>query len=104
MLPLTNHFPDTTARAFLQLALIAVAGFYFVYCWSHGGQTLPMKTWRLRLVARDGSDLGWKLAIRRYIVALPAVILCGIGFAWALVDPNREFLHDRIAGTRIVKC
>jgi uncharacterized RDD family membrane protein YckC len=58
----------------------------------------------LRLVARDGTPLNWQLATRRYLIALPAVILCGIGFAWALVDRNREFLHDRIAGTRIVRC
>lgn len=32
-----------------------VVGAYFVWFWTHGGQTLPMKTWRLRLVAADGA-------------------------------------------------
>ncbi len=104
LLPLTSHLPGAAGRMLLQAMVIVVAGFYFSYCWAHGGQTLPMKTWRLRLVARDGSPIDWKLAARRYVIALPAVVLCGIGFAWALVDRNGDFLHDRMAGTRIVKC
>ena len=26
-----------------------------------------------------------------------------LGIAWALIDPDRQFLHDRLAGTRLVR-
>jgi uncharacterized RDD family membrane protein YckC len=29
-------------------------------------------------------------------------MFCGAGILWALVDRDRQFLHDRLAGTRIV--
>ena len=31
-----------------------------------------------------------------------AVLALALPYAWALVDPDRRFLHDRIAGTRLV--
>ncbi len=46
-----------------------VVGLYFVWFWTHSGQTLPMKTWRLRVVAADGSPLSTPRAIVRYVLA-----------------------------------
>ena len=92
----------TLARHLLQGWLLFVTGAYFVYCWTHGGQTLPMKTWRIRLVMCAGGAVPARIAIRRYLFALLSLGACGLGFAWALVDRDRQFLHDRLAGTRLV--
>lgn len=75
---------------------------YFLWCWLNGGQTLPMKTWRLRLVSEDGNRLRPAQALLRYLAAWPSVCLAGIGIFWALIDKDQQFLHDRLAGTRIV--
>jgi uncharacterized RDD family membrane protein YckC len=91
-----------TARALFQLYLVALTAPYFVWQWRHGGQTLAMRTWRLRVVTRDGAPLDWARAARRYLFALAGTLLAGVGFLWALVDHERLFLHDRLAGTRIV--
>jgi uncharacterized RDD family membrane protein YckC len=90
-------------RPLFQIYLACVGGFYFIWQWTRGGQTLPMKTWRLRLVARDGAGLRTSQACARYVFALAGLLLLGAGFAWALVDRERQFLHDRLAGTRIVR-
>lgn len=91
-------------RPLFQFYLVALAGLYFVWQWLHGGQTLAMKTWRIRLVTRAGAPLGLRHALARYLFALAGVVLLGLGFLWALVDRERQFLHDRLAGTRIVNC
>jgi uncharacterized RDD family membrane protein YckC len=91
------------ARLAFQLYLLGVCGVYFVWQWTHGGQTLPMKTWRLRLVTLDGATVGARRAWARYALAAVSLLGLGLGFTWALVDPDRQFLHDRIARTRIVK-
>jgi uncharacterized RDD family membrane protein YckC len=41
-------------------------------------------------------------AVLRYLAAWPSILLFGIGILWFLVDRDKQFLHDRIAGTRIV--
>jgi len=90
-------------RYLLQLWVFVVAGAYFVGFWSHGGQTLPMKTWHIRLVdAQDGSAIGVVRAMHRYFLALLGTLALGLGFFWAIADRDRQFLHDRLAGTRLV--
>ncbi len=87
------------ARVSLQLWLLLVVGGYFVLCWSRFGQTLAMRAWRLHLTTSCGSALPGPLrASARWILAallLPASIM------WALLDRERLFLHDRLAGTRV---
>jgi uncharacterized RDD family membrane protein YckC len=75
---------------------------YFVWCWLNGGQTLPMKTWKLRITNNDGYPLRPTQAILRYMAAWPSILLGGIGIFWAVFDKDKQFLHDRIAGSRII--
>ena len=91
-------------RSLFQIYLIVVLGLYFVWCWHRGGQTLPMKTWKLRLVSTAGGPISVRRAALRYLLACLSVGLAGAGFAWAAIDRDRQFLHDRLAGTRIVRC
>ncbi len=101
-----------------------VAGAYFVGFWRHGGQTLPMKTWRLRVVGPNGQPPTTGRATLRYLAAwfwfLPPLALhpllhltvphtlvltalwVVLWAASARLSHDRQFPHDRIAGTRIV--
>jgi uncharacterized RDD family membrane protein YckC len=90
---------DATAGAMryaLQLLILVVFASYFLWCWLRGGQTLPMKAWRIRLV-----DASPKKALARFVLAL-VLVPTGISILWALFDRDRQFLHDRLAGTRLV--
>jgi uncharacterized RDD family membrane protein YckC len=99
-------FSDTQATYFmplLRLYLLVIMGCYFSWYWTHGGQTLAMQTWKMRLVAADGGSLTKKQAITRYLLALIGIFFFGFGIIWALFDREHQFLHDRLAGTRIIK-
>lgn len=89
-------------RHLLQAWVLGVAGAYFAWFWTHGGQTLPMKTWRLRLVRSDGAPVTLARALHRYVLATLGLAALGLGFFWALVDRDGQFLHDRMAGTALV--
>lgn len=80
-----------------QLFLAAVLAAYFLWCWLRGGQTLAMKTWRIRL-----TGITPRKALLRFVLAL-VLVPTGIGLAWALVDRDGQFLHDRLAGTRLAR-
>jgi uncharacterized RDD family membrane protein YckC len=96
--------PDSALTRFaLQCYLLVLCGVYYIWQWLRGGQTLPMKTWRIRLVTREGAALTLGHGARRYLYALAGTALFGAGFLWAFVDRDRQFLHDRLAGTRLVK-
>ncbi|MEK6595376.1 MAG: RDD family protein [Pseudomonadota bacterium] len=99
-------FRDTNAvyfRPLFQFYLLVIMGYYFIWFWTHGGQTLAMQTWKMRVVSVDGGSLTKKQAITRYLLALVGILLFGTGIIWALFDRDRQFLHDRLAGTRIIR-
>lgn len=89
-------------RHAFQLYLFLVIGLYFAGSWRRGGQTLAMRTWKLRVVGADGSRISVRQAVLRYLCAWPCLALGGIGILYAPLDRERQFLHDRLAGTRIV--
>nr|WP_222859093.1 RDD family protein [Paraburkholderia phenoliruptrix] len=121
---LTQQRNGLTHHNLLAAWIGLVVGLYFVWFWTHSGQTLPMKTWRLRVVSADGAPLSASRAIARYVLAwlwflpplalhpllglrLPQTLaLAGIWFVlWAAtgrLGASRQFLHDRLAGTRVI--
>ena len=82
--------------------LVAVSFGYFGWFWTHGGETLGMRSWRLRLVGTGTNGASWRQALVRFLGACFSWIAFGAGFFWMLVDPERLTWHDRISGTRIV--
>ena len=90
---------DATAggmRHLLQLFIGLVFAGYFLWSWLRGGQTLAMKAWRIRLV-----DVTPLRALLRFALAL-ALVPTLISIVWSFFDRERQFLHDRLAGTRLI--
>ncbi len=85
-----------------QLFIFLVFGVYFAWSWSQGRRTLPQKTWGLRIMMATGQPLSQARALARYSLAWLSLMCCFIGFFYALFDPERAFLHDRLLGTRII--
>jgi uncharacterized RDD family membrane protein YckC len=107
-----------------QILLFVMIGMYFTFFWRKEGQTLAMKTWQIRLTNAAFEPISWRQAVVRYLLAwlwfLPAILigyalnfkipatlgLIAVGMViWALCiffDKDRQFLHDKLAGTRLI--
>lgn len=99
-------FRDTSAEYFrplFQFYLLCIGGIYFIWFWTHGGQTLAMQTWKLRLVSENGGKVTMQQAMVRYLMAVIGISFLGFGLLWALFNRDRQFLHDKLAGTRIIR-
>ena len=83
-------------RYALQLFILAFFAGYFLWCWLRGGQTLAMKAWHIRLV-----EVTPPRALLRLALAL-ILVPTGVSIIWSFFDAERQFLHDRLAGTRLV--
>jgi uncharacterized RDD family membrane protein YckC len=121
---LTQQRHALAGRHGLQAFLFVVLGIYFVWFWSHGGQTVAMKAWHVRLVDRGGHPVTQARALARYLLSwlwfMPAllvlyvsqvrslgavfvVLLAGV-LAYALLSrlhPTRQFFHDVLCDTRL---
>lgn len=82
--------------------LFIVLGAYFLWYWIHGGQTLAMQTWKLKISTPSGSAPAVPFLVLRYILAWPSILFYGIGLVWSIFDREGQFLHDRLAGTRVI--
>jgi uncharacterized RDD family membrane protein YckC len=85
-----------------QLALLAVAALFFCGFWTHGGQTVGMRAWRIRLVRQEGGPVGWSRALLRFFAAWVSGVPLGLGYWWSLFDPRRRCWHDRLSRTVVV--
>lgn len=113
------------ARHGLEAFVFLALGWYFSWFWSKGGQTLAMKTWKVRLVSTSGRPISQPQALLRYVVSwiwfMPGLLLAYLHqghtaaqimiypvvwvVAYALssfLHPQRQFWHDVLCGTRIV--
>lgn len=122
---LTQQRNALQGRAGLQGFVFIVLAIYFVWFWSHGGQTVAMKTWRVRVTRAGGGNVSEARALCRYLLAwlwlLPplamayagkannpaavAVLVVGWIAVYALASrllPRRQFLHDVVCATTVV--
>ena len=120
------------AKLFYQLGLLALGYAFFGGFWTHGGQTLGMRAWRVRVICMDGAGLGWYRALLRYLtmlipwlllvlgseflfnaqaqpepglhhIAAPLTLLLALlGFIWPRLDTRGFAWHDHLSGTRVV--
>jgi len=85
-------------RAELLLAGLAFFGWF----WTHGGQTLGMRAWRLKLRRSDGGAITWATALSRYAFAWLAWLPFGVGVLASALDPLKRAWHDRLSGTELI--
>ena len=90
------------ANAVYSAYLVAITFGYFGGFWTHGGQTLGMRTWRLKVIRIDGDALRWSDALARFLAAMLSCLLLGTGFLWALIDRDRLMAHDRWSKTLLI--
>jgi uncharacterized RDD family membrane protein YckC len=108
--------PGLLRHAF-QAFTVTVLGAYFGYFWSGGRVSLPMKTLSLAVQTSAGQAPSALRALLRFALALVLpVAAIGAGhlvsgwlyllvpasWLWCLVDRDRQSLHDRLSGTRLV--
>ena len=82
--------------------LFIVCFSFYAWFWIHGGQTLGMRAWRLRVQRLDGKPITLWQALLRFLSAIPSLAVFGLGYLWILVDKKRMAWHDRISESVIV--
>ena len=102
----SQQVEDVQPGALLQwlsfAGLVATLIGYYYICWRKQGQTLGMKSWRLKLQQADGSLATPEQCIKRSLLASLSFAAGGIGYLWCLVPPAKVCLHDIYSATEVV--
>jgi uncharacterized RDD family membrane protein YckC len=106
VIPLKISYEATTLDGNLlllfQLYLVAVIIIFYIWFWSHGGQTLGMRTWKFKVVSQSGEQLSLLHAFKRLLLALLTLAPAGLGVWWKFFDSDNQTLYDRLAGSRLI--
>lgn len=79
--------------------ILLVIFLFFGWFWTHGGQTLGMRAWKIRLELDNGQNLGWTQAVLRLVLG---ILTFGFGILWCLWDERYRGLYDVLARTQMV--
>jgi uncharacterized RDD family membrane protein YckC len=121
--------PSGKFKIIVQFYLFSVIYVYLGWLWTHGGQTLGMRAWKIKLVQRDGTPVTWLLGLFYYVISLPmwgfliftiAVnasmiptpallahtphwLLYGLSLTWFVIDHLPNNWRERLAKLRMVE-
>ena len=101
-LALINPKAPSTQHPVLTIWLFLVSFFFFAWFWIHGGQTLGMRAWRIRIQTREGRPISWWQSMLRFLVAFISWCATWLGFLWIMAVMDRMTWHDRYAGSVLV--
>ncbi len=88
---------------FKQLYMLSIAFAYFGYSWRHGGQTIGMKAWRIRIQNSHGaSTISWQQCLLRFAVSVFSWVFAGLGFLWVLFSSQHRSWHDLASDTQLI--
>ena len=90
------------ASAVVTVLLFVLFGFFAKF-WTHGGQTLGMQVWGVRVQNADGTAISLWQALLRFVVSIASWLCLGLGFFWALIDKRQRGWHDIYSESQLVR-
>ena len=101
LLPFTAGVAVTQHVLIYRIYLVAVSFFFYGWFWTHGGQTLGLRAWKIKVLTLDKKPISWGQALLRYATAIVSLGFFGLGYLWILVDKNRRGWHDYLSKTAV---
>ena len=78
---------NTTHQILAGIYLLVIIGIFYLWFWTHGGQTVGMRAWRLKLQTTDGKAINLAQGLFRIITAIPPWLGFGL---FALLASERK--------------
>ena len=82
--------------------LISICFLFYAWFWTHGGQTLGLRAWNIKVLTLDQKPISWSQALLRFITAMLSwTVFFGLGFIWVLFNKEKLSWHDRLSKTAL---
>ncbi len=101
VLPMNAGHAFSSQQFFFPLYLVAVSFGFYGWFWTHGGQTLGLKAWKIKVLTLEQQPITWSQALWRFISVLLSWAIGGLGFLWILIDKKNYALHDYLSKTAV---
>ncbi len=79
--------------------LFAVSWLFYSWFWTHGGQTIGMRAWKVYLLSEEQNNISWRQATIRFAAAFLSWIPLGLGFWWQYLGGKNKSWRDKLSAT-----
>ncbi|MDZ4128869.1 MAG: RDD family protein [Hydrogenophaga sp.] len=102
LLPFNSGAAATDSQLWLyRLYLLSISFLFYGWFWTHGGQTLGLRAWKIKVLTLDKQVISWPQAGLRFVCAVLSWMTLGCGFLWILIDKNKRSWHDHLSKTAV---
>lgn len=101
VLPINSGEAFTSTQYLFPCYLLSVSFIFYGWFWTHGGQTLGMKAWKVKVQTFNNQPIGWKHVFMRFFMATISWGIFGLGFFWQLIDKKKHTWHDHVSKTAL---
>ncbi len=84
-----------------RIYLLVISFFFYGWFWTHGGQTLGLRAWKIKVLTLDQKTINWYQALLRFATAIVSWGFFGLGFLWILLDKNQRSWYDHLSKTAL---
>jgi len=100
-LPFNSGQAFSSSQYFYPIYLLITSFIFYGWFWTRGGQTLGLRSWKMKLCRFDGGAVSWRLAGLRFAAAIISWAVFGLGYFWCLFDSKQLCWHDYLSKTRL---
>lgn len=100
-LPLNSGVAFTSKQFLYPVYLLLISFIFFGWFWTHGGQTLGMRAWKIKVLTNNHEPINWNQALIRFIAAIVSWGVFALGFLWIFIDKKNRGWHDYLSHTAI---
>ena len=97
-----EELPLWASQYLLLPTLITATLIFNVWFWVHGGQSLGMRAWRIKVVDLSGKPITTPSGIKRWSFSVISLAALGFGYFWMLFDKEKRTWHDHWSDTCVV--
>ncbi len=101
VLPYNEGEAFTSTQYIFPFYLLFISFIFYGWFWTHGGQTLGMKAWKVKLLTFNYQPITWSHAFKRFSIAIISWCCFGLGFFWQLINKQKYTWHDRYSRTAL---
>ena len=102
LLPFTTGEAISPQQLLTYRIYLAVISFSFYgWFWTHGGQTLGLRAWHIKVLTNDQKPISWIQAFFRFATAIVSWGFFGLGLLSILIDKKGRSWHDHLSKTAL---
>lgn len=98
-----NINPEHPLFIVYQGYIFTISFLFYAWFWTHGGQTLGMKTWKFKIISVNGTNVNWVNAFIRFTFAIVSWLPFGLGYIWSMFDTKKRTWHDIVSKTQLIR-